>query len=192
MNELNSIEGQEIIEFYRTDRAYGFLSNLYKKPVIFKGREFPTPEHAYQFGKFKDEDTREWAMKAPKPHLLAILAHGLFSWDIVEDWSKIKVDRMYQVLKVKFADLDLRQQLLETGNSLLLENSKTDSFWGKGKKSNGKNMLGKLLMQVRAEIKCGLCEFYNNLITECEAYVNDPQNCNESKKRENELKKGSE
>ena len=40
--------------------------------------------------------------------------------------------------------------------------------------------------------KCLQCEFYNNLITECEAYVNDPQNCNESKKRENELKKGSE
>jgi len=60
--ELNNIEGQEIIEFYRTDRAYGFLSNLYKKPVIFKGREFPSGEHAYLFGKFKDEDTREWAM----------------------------------------------------------------------------------------------------------------------------------
>lgn len=190
---MNSIEGQEIIKFYRTDRDYGFLSNLYKKPIVFDGREFPTGEHAYQFGKFSDEIIREWAMKAPKPHLLSILAHGLFSWDIVKNWSKIKVDRMYHVLKVKFSDIELRQKLLDTENSILLENSKTDSFWGIGKTGKGKNMLGKLLMKVREEIrKCGKCVFYNNLIIECEAYVEDPLNCIEFKIRETELEKGSE
>ena len=150
---MNSIEGQEIIKFYRADRPYGFLSCLFKKPIIFEEREFSSGEHAYQYGKFKDKDVREWAMKAPKPHLLSILAHGLFSWDIVENWSKIKVNRMYNVLKVKFSDVELREKLLETGNSILIEDSKTDPFWGIGKKGNGKNMLGKLLMKVREEIK---------------------------------------
>ena len=193
MNKLNSIEGQEIIKFYRTDRDYGFLSSLYKKPIVFEEREFPTGEHAYQFGKFKDENTREWAMKAPKPHLLSILAHGLFSWDIVKNWSKIKVDRMYNVLKAKFSDIELRQKLLDTGNSLLIEDSKTDPFWGIGKTGKGKNMLGKLLMKVREEIrKCVKCAFYNDLMEECEAYVEDPLNCIEFKIRETELQRGSE
>ena len=126
-------------------------------------------------------------MKAPKPHLLAILSHGLFSWDIVENWSKIKVDRMYNVLKVKFSDVELREQLLETGNSILIEDSKTDPFWGAGKKGTGKNMLGKLLMKVREEIrKCSKCDFYNDLMEECEAYVEDSLNCNEFIKRERE------
>lgn len=190
---MNSIEGQEIIKFYRADRPYGFLSNLYKKPIIFEDREFPSPEYAYQFGKLKDKEVRDWAMKAPKPHLLSILAHGLFSWDIVKNWSKIKIDRMYNVLKAKFSDIELRQKLLDTGNSILIEDSKTDPFWGIGKTGKGKNMLGKLLMKVREEIrKCGKCEFYNDLMEECEAYVEDPLNCKEFEHRETELKKGSE
>jgi len=183
---LNNIEGQDIIKFYRAVGKFGFLSNLYKKALIFEDREFPASEYAYLFGIFKDEVTREWAMNAPKPHLLSILAHGLFSWDIVENWSKIKVDRMYNVLKVKFTDIELKQKLLETGNSILLENSKTDSYWGIGKVGKGKNMLGKLLMKLRAEIrKCGKCEFYNDLMEECEAYEEDPSNCKEFKSREN-------
>ena len=149
---MNNIEGQKIIKFYRADRKYGFLSCLYKKPIIFEDREFPASEYAYQFGKFRDEEVREWAMKCPKPHLLCILAHGLFSWDIVGNWSKIKVNRMYNVLKAKFSDVELREKLLETGNSILIEDSKTDPFWGVGKKGNGKNMLGKLLMKVRREL----------------------------------------
>jgi len=146
---MNNIEGQNVIRFYRANGKYGFLSNLFKKSIIFEGREFPTSEHAYQFGKFKDKEVREWAMKSSKPHLLSILAHGLFSWDIAENWSKIKVKRMYNVLKVKFADKDLREKLLDTGRSILIENSKTDSFWGIGRRGKGKNILGKFLMEIR-------------------------------------------
>jgi ribA/ribD-fused uncharacterized protein len=91
-------------------------------------------------------------MNAFKPHLLAILAQGLFSWDIVKNWNNIKVERMYNVLKVKFSDPKLKQKLLKTCNSNLIENSKTDSFWGFGKRGKGKNILGKLLMKVREEI----------------------------------------
>lgn len=150
-----SIMKQEIIKFYRVTGPYGFLSNLFKKPLIFGDREFQAAEYAYLFGIFKDEVAREWAMKAPKPHLLSILAHGLFSWDIVKNWSKIRVERMYKVLKVKFSDVELKQKLLATGSSILIEDSKTDSFWGIGRKETGKNMLGKLLMKVRKEIKEG-------------------------------------
>ena len=66
---------------------------------------------------------------------LFILAHGLFSWDIVKNWSNIKVERMYEVLKIKFSNDELKQKLLATGNSILIENSKSDSFWGIGKKA---------------------------------------------------------
>ena len=150
---MKSIEGKNIIKFYRSVGKYGFLSCLYKKPIIFEEREFPSAEHAYQFGKLRDEDTREWAMEAPKPHLLSILAHGLFSWDIVNNWNKIKVNRMYNVLKVKFSDNELKNKLIDTRDSILIENSKSDAFWGIGKNGKGKNKLGVLLMKVREEIK---------------------------------------
>ena len=150
---MKNIESKNIIKFYRaTKYGYGFLSNLYKKVMFFEGREFPSAEYAYQFAKIKDEVVREWAMEAPKPHLLAILAHGLFSWDIVSNWNEIKVNRMYNVLKAKFSDRELMYKLLDTGDSILIENSKSDAFWGIGKTGKGKNMLGKLLMKVREEI----------------------------------------
>jgi len=148
-----NLENVKIIEFYRAnDPEHGFLSNLYKKPIIFENREFSCGEYAYQFGKYRDEDTKEWAMQCPKPHLLAILSHNLLGWDIVPHWKDIKVPRMKAVLKVKFQDPELREKLLATGDSRLVENSKIDSFWGKGKSGKGKNMLGKLLMKVREEI----------------------------------------
>jgi len=149
---LNNLEGEQVIKFYRAVGTYGFLSNLYKKPVEFEGRVFPTSEHAYQFGKFIDPEAREWAMKSPKPHLLCIVAHGLNSWDIVKNWSKIRFDRMYKVLQAKFSDPELKEKLLNTGNLILIENSKTDTTWGIGKSGKGKNMLGKLLMKVRDEL----------------------------------------
>jgi ribA/ribD-fused uncharacterized protein len=148
-----TITNQKTIMFYRANGKYGFLSNLYKHPIEFEGREFPTSEHAYQFGKYRDKDTRDWVMKAPKPHLVAIVSHGLFAWDIVKNWSKIKKNRMYRILKVKFSDPDLKEKLIATGKSILIENSKTDSYWGIGPKGTGKNMLGKLLMKVREELK---------------------------------------
>ena len=142
------------IRFYRASGQYGFLSNLFKRSLKFEDRIFPASEYAYLFGKFKDEEAREWAMKAPKPHLISILAHGLFSWDIVDNWSKKKIDRMYKVLQAKFLDEELKEKLLETGDAVLIEESKTDAFWGIGKKGTGKNMLGKLLMKIRNELKC--------------------------------------
>lgn len=151
-NEI-PIGDKEVIKFYRSSGDYGFLSNLYKHPIKFEGREFPTSEHAYQFGKFKDPKVKEWAMLAPKPHLLAILAHGLFWWDITENWKEIKVERMLKVLRVKFSNPDLKQKLQDTKDAILIEDSKIDTFWGIGKKGKGKNMLGELLMQVRNEIK---------------------------------------
>ena len=158
MNKLietltKNIEDKKIIKFYRATGEYGFLSNLYKVRLIFEGLWFPSSEHAYQYGKFREKNTKKWAMEAPKPHLLSILAHSLFVWDIVNNWSKIKVNRMYNVLKAKFSIYALKELLLDTGNSLLIENSKTDSFWGIGKLGKGKNTLGKLLMKVREEIK---------------------------------------
>jgi len=149
---LSNLEGKNVIKFYRARGKNGFLSNLYKKPIIFEDREFLCSEYPFQFGKIKDPEVREWVMLCPKPHILAGLAHSLLSWDIVEDWSKIRFDRMLDVLRAKFSDPDLKEKLLNTGDSILIEDSKTDGIWGIGKSGKGKNMLGKLLMKVRDEL----------------------------------------
>ena len=146
------IEAGEI-RFYRSSGEYGFLSNLFKAPVEFEGRKFRSSEEAYQFGKPKDLAVAEWLVSAPRQHLCAEAVHSLLAFDIHEDWNSIKVDRMRHVLGAKFAqNPDLKERLLKTGDATLIEVSKTDAFWGVGKKGNGKNMLGALLMELRAKL----------------------------------------
>ena len=145
----------KIIMFYRSSGDYGFMSNLYRREIKFENRLFRSSEDAYQFGKPLDCMTAEWLISAPKPHLCAMAAHGLMAFDIRPDWQAIKVDRMRDVLRAKFNQHeDLKQRLIDTGDVVLIEDSKTDNFWGVGRYMRGQNKLGELLMQVRDELKC--------------------------------------
>src|SRR5580698_2327306 len=112
------------ISFYRaSEKPYGAFSNLFKRPILFEGTEYPTAEHAYQAGKASKEAVRKWILSAPSPSLVAMAAHGLYTWDIVPNWSKIKFDRMRAVLWAKFDQHeDLRKLLVSTGTSRLIEN----------------------------------------------------------------------
>lgn len=154
----NDEVGLPEIHFYRAnEKPYGVFSNLYKRPIMFEGREYPTSEHAYQAGKAVKESVREWILSAPSPSLVAMAAHGLYTWDIVPDWSKVKFDRMRGVLRAKFTQhADLRDLLLSTGGARLVESAKADNpvnrLWGEVN-GKGKNMLGVLLMELRSELR---------------------------------------
>jgi len=144
------------IKFYRASGKHGFLSNLYRRPITFEGMSFSCSEAAYQYGKPKDYEVANWIVNAPKPHLIAASAHALLSFDIRPDWNTIKVDRMRNVLKAKFSsdgNYDLVELLISTFPAILIEESKTDAFWGIGKKGTGKNMLGILLMEIRDQLR---------------------------------------
>lgn len=146
------------IQFYRAnEKPYGVFSNLYPRTILFEERQFPTAEHAYQAGKARKEHVREWILSAPTPALVAMAAHGLYTWDIVSNWSQIKFDRMRAVLRAKFTQHDdLRRILLSTGNVRLVEAARVPNgvnrTWGE---VNGKglNMLGVLLMELRDELR---------------------------------------
>ncbi len=146
------------IRFYRaSDETYGCLSNLYPRPVEFEGEVYDTAEHAYQAGKARKPEVRQWILSAPSPALVAMAAHGLYWWDIRSDWSKIKFDRMRLVLRAKFTQQDdLRELLVSTGDLRLVESATVDNpvnrLWGEVK-GQGKNMLGQMLMELRTQLQ---------------------------------------
>lgn len=148
----------ERVTFYRAnERPYGAFSNLYRCVVRFEGQDFKTAEHAYQFGKPRKPAVRAWLMAAPSPSLLAMAAHGLYSWDIAPGWSAKKVERMRRVLAAKFAQHpDLATLLLSTDDATLVETATVDSdvnrFWGEVN-GVGRNMLGVLLMELRGVLR---------------------------------------
>jgi ribA/ribD-fused uncharacterized protein len=145
------------IRFYRaSEKPYGAFSNLARYPVRFEGCDFPTAEHAYQYGKPRKAAVRDWLMAAPSPALLAMAAHGLYHWDVVPGWSKMKVDRMRAVLRAKFTQHEaLRALLLDTGDAEIIEAGTVDDaagrYWGRVH-GRGQNWLGRLLMELRDEL----------------------------------------
>lgn len=147
----------EEVRFYRaSEKPYGAFSNLFKRAIEFEGETYATSEHAYQAGKARKPEVRAWLMAAPTPSLLAMAAHGLYVWDINSDWSKVKFDRMKRVLIAKFTQHeDLKALLLSTGTARLVESATVDNsvnrLWGEVN-GVGKNKLGELLMEVRAEL----------------------------------------
>jgi len=144
----------DAVRFYRVTGEYGFLSNLFPREIGFEGKTFRSSEDAYQYGKPRDRAVAEWLIAAPNPRLCALAAHALLRYDVRSDWNDIKVQRMRDVLRAKFNQhRDLAQKLIATGKATLIEDSKTDAFWGIGRRGNGKNMLGVLLMELRSELQ---------------------------------------
>jgi ribA/ribD-fused uncharacterized protein len=143
-----------VIRFYRASGPWGFLSNLYPCEVRFEGRTFESAEHAYQFGKPRDPAVAEWLLAAPSASLCAQVAHAFLPRQVHEDWSEVKVPRMRAVLLAKFdQNPKLADRLRATSEAQLIEESRTDAFWGVGRKGTGKNMLGTLLMETRAALR---------------------------------------
>ncbi|MBZ9908115.1 NADAR family protein [Mesorhizobium sp. BR115XR7A] len=149
--------GQEI-RFYRaSEKPYGAFSNLFRREIEFEGERFATSEHAYQAGKARKPEVKAWLMAAPSPALLAMAAHGLYYWDVSPGWSRTKFDRMRCVLRAKFTQHeDLRELLVSTGSARLIETATVDNevnrLWGEVN-GQGRNMLGELLMELRAKLQ---------------------------------------
>ncbi len=146
------------IRFYRaSEKPYGAFSNLYRRPVDFDGETFATSEHAYQAGKARKREVRDWVLSAPSPALVAMAAHGLYYWDIAPGWSRMKFDRMRGVLRAKFTQHDdLKDLLLSTGDARIVESATVDNevnrLWGEVN-GEGRNMLGQLLMELRKSLR---------------------------------------
>lgn len=146
------------IRFYRaSEKPYGAFSNLYRRAIEFEGETFATSEHAYQAGKARKREVRDWVLSAPSPALVAMAAHGLYYWDIAPGWSKTKFDRMRKVLRAKFTQHeDLKKLLLSTGDARLVESATVDNevnrLWGEVN-GTGRNMLGQLLMELRENLR---------------------------------------
>ncbi len=159
-DDTSGCEAAEI-RFYRAnEKPYGVFSNLFPRGITFEGEVFATAEHAYQAGKARKKQVKDWILSAPSPGLVAMAAHGLYTWDIVPDWSKIKYERMRAVLRAKFTQhADLREVLLSTGTARLVEAGTVANVvnrtWGEVN-GKGKNMLGIMLMELRTEFQAGL------------------------------------
>lgn len=152
------------------------------KPIIYNNFEYASSEHLYQALKFLYEGATpqtlayaESVRTANTPNKAKILASmktaGGYAWRIalnptiikaIQDgvkqnpnWENVKVEIMKHVLLYKFVQNEhCKNILLSTGSASLSEHTERDIFWGDGGEArSGKNILGKLLENVRKTIK---------------------------------------
>jgi len=72
---------------------------------------------------------------------------------IKSNWDEIRDNIMYKAVLAKFTQHpELKELLLSTNDSILIEHTRNDSYWGDGGDRSGENMLGKILMKVRDEL----------------------------------------
>ncbi|MFO0974636.1 MAG: NADAR family protein [Phycisphaerae bacterium] len=130
---------------------YRFLSNFWLSEVWFEGARYPSVEHAYQAAKSLDpaERRRVAALATPADAKRAGRALSLRP-----DWERAKFAVMEACVRDKFTrHAGLRAKLLATGDAVLEEgNTWGDRVWGVCNGA-GENRLGKILMQVRAELR---------------------------------------
>ena len=135
----------------RFDGAFRFLSNFWPSWVYLDGEPYPTVEHAFQAAKTLDLDERHHVRLAPTPGKAKGFGRRLV---LRPDWEEVKVQVMLDLLRQKFAQPSLAERLLATGELDIVEgNTWGDTFWGVDTRKGGDNNLGRLLVQIRNELR---------------------------------------
>lgn len=146
---------QRTIRFYATGDEYGEFSNFAAFPIRIEGRMWPTSEHYFQAQKFAGTAHEEELRAARSPMIVARMGRDR-KRPLRKDWESVKDAVMLEALRAKFSQHPrLASLLLSTGDALLVEHTTNDSYWADGGDGSGRNMLGILLMQVRAELLSG-------------------------------------
>ena len=169
--ELHGLDTAEQVFFYEQD--FYVLSNFSAFEVMWSDSySFKTAEHCYHWlrfatgaanGRLGGARPTDEAMAVADAVRRATSAHDAFK--IAQenkhlqraDWNDVKVEKMRMVIRSKARQHEyVHRKLLATGDRELVENSWRDDFWGWGPNRNGRNVLGKLWMEVRAELRKAL------------------------------------
>src|SRR5215217_3566976 len=143
----------DAIHFYSVADEFGDFSNFAPFPIRLDGKLWPTSEHYFQAQKFPDATYREAIRKAKSPMIAARRGRDRKK-KLRRDWESVKVSVMTEAVRAKFTQHDeLRDLLLSTGDVTLVEHTVNDAYWGDGGDGSGRNMLGQVLMRVRAELR---------------------------------------
>ncbi len=141
--------------FYTKDAPYYEFTNFYRASITLDGKVWPTTEHYFQAQKFLGTPYMEVIRNLPTARMVFDRSRDprVFRW-CRKDWEAVKIEVMYKALLAKFSQNEELKNLLEmTRNRELVEDSPYDSYWGVGGAGTGENMLGRLLMKVRDDLR---------------------------------------
>ena len=152
---------------HKKGAEYACFSNWYPAEFELNGYHYWCSEQAMMAGKarlFEDWETADKIMAATTQKEIKQLGREVTPFD-KEIWNANCRQIVYDALVAKFSqNLEMKEELLSTGDDIIAESSPNDLNWGIGKKKNdpkaldpkswrGKNWLGYTLMEVRETLK---------------------------------------
>ncbi|MEJ2610420.1 MAG: NADAR domain-containing protein [Candidatus Thiodiazotropha sp.] len=143
----------DVINFYSVSDEYGEFSNFAAYPIKLNGKVWPTSEHYFQAMKFESASDQNEIRKAKTPMEAARKGRDR-KRKLKRNWESIKDNVMRDAVAAKFDQHnDLKQLLLSTKDRMLVEHTENDDYWGDGGNGKGKNMLGRILIEIRANLR---------------------------------------
>lgn len=150
----------DVVHFWKTKEVFGGLSNMSGGyPIKVLGMTIRTSEALYQAMKHtSDPALQSLIISVPSP----IVAAREGRKKPRNDWLEINIEVMKWVSRVKLLNnwTKFSELLLATGVLPIVEKSSKDPFWGCLEKEEdgvvylvGKNVLGKILSELRDEVK---------------------------------------
>ena len=157
------------ISFTKVSLPFGWLGNMAPYSIVapigllkgLDGITFRTSEALFMAMRFADQDIQKaiWAERSPMGAKMLAKKHA--SQMVVQPRSDQDVANMRIVLKLKLDQHKLDEDLLITGDAEIIEDctarqNESGLFWGAAKVNGvwvGKNMLGKMWMELRQSIQ---------------------------------------
>ena len=160
-------EGAAMICFHNPDEENGYLSNWFESEFTVGGITFSSMEQYMMYEKavlFKDQTTAEKILQTNDVAKIKALGRTVQNFDD-KVWTKERERIVYHGVSEKFCqNPELSQKLEKTGEEIIAECAVKDRIWGIGlsmkdedrlsiDKWRGQNLLGRILMRVREDIR---------------------------------------
>ena len=171
-----------MICFHNPEEENGYLSNWYLSEFTVDGIKFSSMEQYMMYEKallFHDQEAAEKILQTDNVAEIKALGRAVQRFND-KIWIKVREEIVYRGVREKFRqNPELAEKLERTGEEILAECAVKDRIWGIGlsmedenrlciDKWRGQNLLGKILMQVREDIR------HQNRVTQAFRNVEKP------------------
>ncbi|MEE0780377.1 MAG: NADAR family protein [Sellimonas sp.] len=158
-----------MICFHNPDEENGYLSNWYLSEFTIDDIAFSSMEQYMMYEKailFHDQETAKKILQTDNVAEIKALGRTVQNFDDTV-WGQSREEIVYKGVFEKFRqNPELRKRLERTGEEVIAECAVKDKIWGIGlsmkdedrfcvERWKGQNLLGKILMDVRKDIKQG-------------------------------------
>ena len=154
----------KMVLFWQADSVF---SNWHPAEFTYDGEKFENSEACFIYRKcqtFGDTETIYELLDCQGPGYVKRLGREI-AWFNEAKWVEVREQCMYDACFAKFSqNEDMKKALLDTGDREIVEASPYDTIWGIGLRPDddkalyrtnwkGLNLLGKVLMKVRADLR---------------------------------------